>query len=76
VAASRQGLDVTRCFRVVAQRIPDLLDSEVETVFKIYNSMVAPDFVPDFFPCYEFGRAADEQGEDFGRLRRQVQEDA
>ena len=75
VAAPRHGLDVTRCFRVVAKRVPDLLDGEVETVLKIYNGLVAPDLVPDFFPRYQLGRVTNEQGEDFERLRRQMKKD-
>jgi hypothetical protein len=74
MAASGQSLYVARCFGVVAERVPDLLDREVDTVFKIYDSVVAPDLMLDFFSRYEAGWAAHEQGEHFRRLRRQAEE--
>ena len=74
MAPTRQSLDVARRFGVVAQRVPNLLDGEVEAVLKIYNSVVAPDLVLDFFSCYQLGGTAYEQGEHSRRLRRQVEE--
>lgn len=72
----REGFDVPRCSRVVAERVPDLLDGEVETMFKIYNDPLAPDLVADLFPRYQLGGAADEQGEHPSGLRRQMDERA
>jgi len=61
VAQPGQSLDECRTLRIVAQRYPDLPDTEVQALFKIDKRLMAPNGRADLIPGDERSRIGCQQ---------------
>jgi hypothetical protein len=62
------GLDETWHARIIADGLPQLLDSAVQTVVEINKGVLRPQESPELFPGYEFSGAIQQDGQDLQRL--------
>ena len=59
---SWQRLDEPWILGVVPQRFPQFFHCSINAVFKIYEGIGGPEFLPDLFPRYHFAGSLDERG--------------
>lgn len=58
ITAAGKCLNVTRSLGIVTQRIPDLLDGEIQSLLEINEGVVAPNLALDLFPRDELALPA------------------
>jgi hypothetical protein len=67
-AAAGQGLDIARAFRLVAQRLPQLLDGGADAVVELDDRAIRPDAIADFLPRHHFSGMLEQHEENLERL--------
>src|SRR5215469_16084376 len=75
IPSPRQGLDEARIFRRIAQRLANLVDSAVQVVVNI-NESVGPQSLLQVFSSYHLARAVQQNAEHLKRLPWQLELDA
>src|SRR6476659_8039636 len=63
ISTTRQRFNVARVLGVIAERVADLFDREVQAMFEIDESLVPPDLAPKLFTRDELPRLAHQQKE-------------
>ena len=76
VAAARESLDVARLFRVVRERDANLVDREIDAMFKIDEGGIGPEMEPNFFARNDRAGAFGEKLKQAEGLRLQSDESA
>src|SRR5262249_4590673 len=71
ITAAVQSLDISRCVRVIAQRLPNLADAKVEPMLEIYERLLTPYLLFQSFPGNQLSWLAQQDRQDFCRLRSQ-----
>ena len=76
VSAFRQGLDILRILRGVAERLADLINRRAQAVVEVDDRFRAPDLLLQFLPGDDFSGVAEQDGEQLERLALQLDADA
>src|SRR4029434_9206100 len=74
IAAPRQRLDVLRRLRIVAKRLANLTDAEIEALVEVDEGVSAPDLLPDFVPGDNLAASGRQDRQDLERLGPQRDE--
>ena len=72
IPLSRNGSDIPRSDGIVVESSADLCDTDIESAFKIYERLFAPDGLPQLFTRDHFSRLRDQVRKDARRLRLQA----
>jgi hypothetical protein len=72
IAAAGQGVDEPRRLRVVAQRLPDLVDAEVQAAVEIHEGVLPPQLLADLLARHHVAGAAGEEEQNLERLGREM----
>src|SRR5258705_6480 len=70
--AAGKRVDEPRGLRVVAQRLPDLVDAEVQAAVEVHERVLAPQLLADLLAGDDVARTAGQQEQDLERLGREV----
>ena len=69
VAPAREGFDELRRLGVVAQRLADLPDAEVQPLVEVHERVALPHLLPNLLSCHDLAASPDQRLQDLERLR-------